>query len=79
MLAQIHTYYGETLTQVKTIELPDNYNDDPYGDTITFSVGSNQMIVTEIYNFRCEYCNKLCSQHIENECICESCNKQLSI
>lgn len=27
-------------------QLPDNYDGDPYGDTVPFTVGSNQYIVT---------------------------------
>jgi hypothetical protein len=47
MKAQIRTYYLDTLKIVQNIEIPDNYDGDAYGDTIPFSVGSNQEIVTD--------------------------------
>jgi hypothetical protein len=45
MKAWLKTYNLDTLVCVKEIELPDNYDGDPYGDTVPFCVGSNQEIV----------------------------------
>ena len=42
--ALLHTYQNEKAIQSELIELPSNYNGDPYGDTVPFSVGSNQSI-----------------------------------
>lgn len=36
---------------VKTIELPDDYDGDPYGDKVPFPVGSNQYIRTDPDDF----------------------------
>ena len=46
MLALLNSYEGETLVNSEVVELPDNYDGDPYGDTVPFSVGSNQTIET---------------------------------
>lgn len=37
--------YG-TILGTQYHQLPDNYDGDPYGDTVPFSVGSNQYIST---------------------------------
>jgi len=42
--ALLHTYQNEKLTESELIELPSNYDGDPYGETVPFSVGSNQSI-----------------------------------
>ena len=44
MKAILKTYTLETLTDTETVELPENYDGDPYGDTVPFAVGSNQSI-----------------------------------
>tara|TARA_R100000654_G_scaffold72612_1_gene104589 strand:+ start:647 stop:796 length:150 start_codon:yes stop_codon:yes gene_type:complete len=44
MKALLKTYKLDTLTDTETIDLPNNYDGDPYGDTVPFSVGSNQSI-----------------------------------
>ena len=44
MKALLKTYTHDTLTEVEEIELPDNYNGYQYGDTVPFTVGSNQVI-----------------------------------
>jgi len=44
MKALLKTYSLETLTEVEEVTLPDNFDGDPYGDTIPFSVGSNQTL-----------------------------------
>ena len=50
--ALLHTYQNEKAIQSELIELPSNYNGDPYGDTVPFSVGSNQSIeVLSEYQF----------------------------
>lgn len=46
MKALLKTYTLDTLTEVEEIELPENYDGDPYGDTVPFLVGSNQVIET---------------------------------
>lgn len=46
MKALLKTYTLDTVTEVEEIELPENYDGDPYGDTVPFSVGSNQTIET---------------------------------
>lgn len=42
--ALLKTYEGEILTEVKEVELPENYDGNPYGDTVPFTVGSNQTL-----------------------------------
>jgi hypothetical protein len=44
MKALLKTYTLDTLTEIETIDLPDNYDGDPYGNTVPFCVGSNQTI-----------------------------------
>ena len=44
MKALLKTYTLDALTEVEAIELPENYDGNPYGDTVPFSVGSNQAI-----------------------------------
>lgn len=44
MKALLKTYQLDTLAEVEEIELPENYDGNPYGDTVPFSVGSNQTI-----------------------------------
>lgn len=46
MLALLQTYQDEKIVEIEVVELPDNYDGNPYGDTVPFSVGSNQTIVT---------------------------------
>ncbi len=42
--ALLKTYTGETLTDTETVQLPANYDGNPYGDTVPFTVGSNQTL-----------------------------------
>jgi hypothetical protein len=44
MKALLKTYTLDTLTDTETVELPANYDGNPYGDTVPFSVGSNQSL-----------------------------------
>lgn len=46
MLALLNSYEGETLVNSEVVDLPDNYDGDPYGDTVPFTVASNQTIET---------------------------------
>ena len=47
MKAQLWSYWGDRLVDVKNIEIPDNYDGNCYGETIPFAVGSNQQIITD--------------------------------
>lgn len=42
--ALLHTYKNEKAIESELVELPSNYDGDPYGETVPFSVGSNQSI-----------------------------------
>ena len=42
--ALLKTYQNEKFVEAELIELPSNYDGDQYGDTVPFSVGSNQTI-----------------------------------
>lgn len=44
MKALLKTYYLDTLMEVEEVTIPENYNGDPDGDTVPFSVGSNQTL-----------------------------------
>ena len=44
MKALLKTYTLDTLTETEEVELPENYDGDPYGDTVPFCVGSNQSL-----------------------------------
>jgi hypothetical protein len=44
MKAILKTYTLDTLTDTEEVELPENYDGNPYGDTVPFSVGSNQSL-----------------------------------
>jgi hypothetical protein len=44
MKALLKTYTLDTLTNAEEVELPENYDGDPYGDTVPFCVGSNQSL-----------------------------------
>lgn len=44
MKALLKTYTLDTLTETEVVEIPENYDGDPYGDTVPFSVGSNQSL-----------------------------------
>ena len=44
MKALLKTYTLDTLTETEIVEVPDNYDGDPYGDTVPFCVGSNQSL-----------------------------------
>ena len=46
MLALLQTYENEKIVEIEVVEIPDDYDGNPYGDTVPFSVGSNQTIVT---------------------------------
>lgn len=41
MKAILRKYLGETVESEEVIELPDNYDGDPYGDTVPFAMASN--------------------------------------
>ena len=45
MIAYLITYWGEDIHQIDTINVDDNYDGDPYGDHVPFTVGSNQTII----------------------------------
>lgn len=45
MQAYLHTYRQDTLIESQLVTLPDNYDGNPYGDTVPFCVGSNQELV----------------------------------
>jgi hypothetical protein len=45
MKAQLITYTDEKITEIREIEIADDYDGDPYGDKVPFVVGSNQTIV----------------------------------
>lgn len=47
MKAMLITYSGEELLEKRVVELPDDYDGDPYGDTVPFTVGSNQTLIIE--------------------------------
>ena len=47
MKARLVTYYGEEVQEERAVELPDDYDGDPYGDTVPFVVGSNQTLLVE--------------------------------
>jgi len=42
MKAILITYMREEVVDTEVVELPDNYDGNPYGDTVPFCVGSNQ-------------------------------------
>ena len=42
--ALLHSYQNDRVLESTIIELPSNYDGDPYGETVPFSVGSNQSI-----------------------------------
>ena len=46
MLALLQTYENEKIVEIEVVELPDDYDGNPYGNKVPFSVGSNQTIVT---------------------------------
>jgi len=46
MLALLQTYQDEKIVEIEVVEIPDDYDGNPYGDKVPFSVGSNQTIVT---------------------------------
>ena len=59
MKALLKTYTLDTLTETEAIELPENYDGNPYGDTVPFSVGSNQSIeVIESNTIKMKYAIK---------------------
>ena len=46
MLCYLVTYMNEEIYDVTEVQLP-GYDGDPYGDTVPFTVGSNQTIITD--------------------------------
>ena len=44
MKALLKTYALDTLTETELVELPNDYDGDPYGDTVPFCIGSNQAL-----------------------------------
>ena len=50
MKAILRTYCLDTKISDEEVELPDNYDGDPYGDTVPFVIGSNQRLdVCDLY------------------------------
>jgi len=47
MKAVLRTYLAEDLFIDKDVIINDDYDGDPYGDTVPFAVGSNQIIIVE--------------------------------
>lgn len=47
MKAKLITYLSEDEIQEDDVEIADDYDGDPYGDKVPFTVGSNQTIRTE--------------------------------
>ena len=45
MQAYLKTYHADTLVDAELVDLPEDYDGNPYGDTVPFSVGSNQELV----------------------------------
>jgi hypothetical protein len=41
MKALLKKYDRETLTETEEVDLPDNYDGNPYGDTVPFVMASN--------------------------------------
>lgn len=41
MLAILKKYIGTEIDSEEIVSLPDNYDGDPYGDTVPFTVASN--------------------------------------
>jgi hypothetical protein len=52
MKAQLWTFGHTRLLRVENIVISDDYDDNPYGDTIDFAVGCNQAIITDPDIFR---------------------------
>lgn len=51
MTAILRKYLGEEIDSEEIVQLPDNYDGDPYGDTVPFVMASNwtlQVIDDEI-------------------------------
>ena len=47
MLALLKSYDTDgKVINIEVVELPEDYDGDPYGDKVPFSVGSNQTIET---------------------------------
>ena len=44
MKAILKTYTLDTLTDTEEVELPESYDGNPHGDTVPFSIGSNQSL-----------------------------------
>ncbi len=42
--ALLKTYENDKFVEAELVELPSNYDGNQYGDTVPFSVGSNQLI-----------------------------------
>jgi hypothetical protein len=49
--AQLITYFGERVVNIKKVYIPVEYDGNPYGDTVPFSVGSNQRLITDEADF----------------------------
>lgn len=41
MTAILRKYIGEEIDSEEIVQLPDNYDGDPYGDTVPFVMASN--------------------------------------
>ena len=41
MKAKLIKYIGERIDSIELIDLPDDYDGDPYGDTVPFVMASN--------------------------------------
>ncbi len=53
--AQLVTFYGERVVIVKNITLPENYDGNPYGNTVSFPIGSNQYLRVDPDTFTEEF------------------------
>lgn len=47
MKALLKKYIGEDLVEIETVDLPDNYGGDPYGDSVPFVMASNWTLEVE--------------------------------
>ena len=49
MKMTLRTYIGEDIVEDETVEVNDNYDGDPYGDTVPFTVHSNQVLIPKVF------------------------------
>jgi len=68
MKAYLVTYLVEQIVDVHLVEISDEYDGDCYGDSVPFSVGSNQSIVTKEDEHLWGKCEQIFMQkYVENE------------